>query len=168
MLNWIPYVVITGCKNNCGLKICTEKCQNKLKRHSENECLLVKDIQDKNPNQWLTVLRVLNLRKSKPEAWNKFLILEDHIENRKNCPIMKRNKSSVWNILKTFVPELVEDLTYEDIMKICGILDSNCFRIDKNGTRGLFLATSMLNHNCLPNARIVFDHKGEVGYRLLL
>merc|ERR1712110_781787 len=119
-------MLLPGCKNNCGLNICTEQCQNKLKRHDENECLLVKSIQDKNPDQWLTVLRVLNLRKSKPEDWQKFLLLEDHIEDRKNCPIRKRNKSSVWNILKTYVPELVEDLSCEEVMKICGILDSNC------------------------------------------
>ena len=47
-------------------------------------------------------------------------------------------------------------------MKICGILDANCFRIDRNGTRGLFLATSMFNHDCLPNARIIFNDKGKL------
>ena len=47
-------------------------------------------------------------------------------------------------------------------MKTCGILDANCFRIDRNGTRGLFLATSMINHDCLPNARIIFSDKGKL------
>ena len=57
---------------------------------------------------------------------------------------------------------IVKDVSFEEIMKICGILDANCFRIDRNGTRGLFLATSMINHDCLPNARIIFNAKGKL------
>ena len=71
-------------------------------------------------------------------------MLEDHLEDRKECPIMKRNKSAVWNVLHHYLPEYVKDLSLEDVMKICGILDANSFRIDKNGTRGLYLATSMV------------------------
>ena len=55
-----------------------------------------------------------------------------------------------------------KDVSFGEIMKICGILDANCFRIDRNGTRGLFLATSMINHDCLPNARIIFNDKGKL------
>ena len=57
---------------------------------------------------------------------------------------MKRNKSAVWNVLHHYLPELVEGLSCEDVMKICGILDANSFRIDKYGTRSIFLATSMV------------------------
>ena len=57
---------------------------------------------------------------------------------------------------------VLKDVSFGEIMKICGILDANCFRIDRNGTRGLFLATSMINHDCLPNARIIFNDKGKL------
>lgn len=134
----------------------------KHKRHDDEECELVKKVPDKNPERWLTVLRVLRLRKSQPELWQKFLLLEDHLEDRKECPLMTSNKANVWNVLKTYLPAFVDGLDLEDILRICGILDSNSFRIDKHGTRGLFLATSMVNHDCLPNARVVFDHSGEV------
>ena len=60
---------------------------------------------------------------------------------------MKRNKSAVWNVLHHYLPELVEGLSCEDVMKICGILDANSFRIDKYGTRGVFLATSMVKRS---------------------
>ena len=55
------------------------------------------------------------------------------------------NKSTVWNMLNQNVPDLVEGLSIDDIMKICGIIDANSFRIDKHGTRGVFLATSMVS-----------------------
>ena len=55
------------------------------------------------------------------------------------------NKSTVWNVLNQNVPDLAEGLSFDDIMKICGIIDANSFRIDKHGTRGVFLATSMVS-----------------------
>ena len=133
------------CLNGCGLKICSEKCQKRHQRHDAEECSLVKKVKDKSFDQWLTVLRVLRLRKSNSDLWTRFNILEDHLEDRKECPIMKRNKSACWNVLQHYLPEYVEGLSVEDIMKICGILDANSFRIDKYGTRGLFLATSMVS-----------------------
>ena len=56
------------------------------------------------------------------------------------------NKSTVWNVLNQNVPDLAEGLSFDDIMKICGIIDANSFRIDKHGTRGVFLATSMVSN----------------------
>ena len=56
------------------------------------------------------------------------------------------NISTVWNMLHQNLPELIEDLSFDDVMKICGILDANSFRIDKHGTRGVFLATSMVKY----------------------
>ena len=101
--------------------------------------------------QWykLTIFfRVLILRKNHPESWKNFSVLEHHLEDRKDCSIMKSNKDRVWTVLKHYVPDLLEGLGEKDILKICGILDSNSFRIDKYGSRGLFLATSMVNHDC--------------------
>lgn len=136
----------------------------KFKRHDSQECNLVKRVADKRcPERWLTVLRVLRIRKQHPESWQKFLQLEHHLEDRRNCPLMEINKTDVWDILRHYLPELTDGLQIEDILKICGILDSNSFRIDKHGTRGLFLATSMLNHNCLPNARVIFTNNGSVS-----
>ena len=56
------------------------------------------------------------------------------------------NISTVWNMLHQNLPELMEDLSFDDVIKICGIIDANSFRIDKHGTRGVFLATSMVNN----------------------
>lgn len=144
------------------MKVCSSKCQNDGRRHTNEECHAVKKISDKNPDKWLTVLRILRMRKSCPDLWQKFLMLEDHLEDRQDCPIMARNKSDVWDVLKHYAPDALDGLVLEDVRKICGILDSNSFRIDKNGSRGLFLATSMVNHDCLPNARVIFNTEGDV------
>ena len=78
-------------------------------------------------------------RQENPELFENFLLLEDHLESRKECAIMKNNKQTVFNVLKRHVPDLLEGLNLEDIFRICGILDANSFRMDKNGSRGLFL-----------------------------
>jgi hypothetical protein len=78
---------------------------------------------------------------------------------------MRSNKYKVWDVLRLSKINLIEGLVAEDIFKICGILDSNSFRIDRNGTRGLFLATAMINHDCLPNSRVVFDTSGNVSVK---
>ena len=77
------------------MKLCSEKCQITHQRHDNEECVLVKRVKDKNFDQWLSVLRVLKLRKSNPKLWTSFNMLEDHREDRKECQIMKQNKSSI-------------------------------------------------------------------------
>ena len=179
------YTMLTGCSNICGFQSCSEKCQKLYKRHTTKECQYIKKMTDKNPDQWLTVLRVLMIRQDNSEQFQNFMLLEDHLQDRIDCPIMKNNKTGVFDVLKRCVPELLEDLNAEDILRICGILDANSFRIDKNGSRGLFLgksflsmlhnfneeretlilfaAMSMVNHSCLPNARVVFDPLGNAN-----
>ena len=141
--------MLTGCSNICGFQSCSEKCQKLYKRHTTKECQYIKKMTDKNPDQWLTVLRVLMIRQDNSEQFQNFMLLEDHLQDRINCPIMKNNKTGVFDVLKRCVPELLEDLNAEDILRICGILDANSFRIDKNGSRGLFLGKSFLSmlHN---------------------
>ena len=39
---------------------------------SAEECEMVKKILDTQPHQWLTVLRVLILKKNQPELWTSF------------------------------------------------------------------------------------------------
>ena len=88
------FLFFKDCLNTCGLKICSEKCQITHQRHDNEECSLVKRVKDKNFDQWLSVIRVLKLRKSNPKLWTSFNMLEDHREDRKECLIMKQNKSS--------------------------------------------------------------------------
>ena len=88
------YLIFIDCLNTCGLKLCSEKCQITHQRHDNEECALVKRVKDKHFDQWLSVIRVLKLRKSNLKLWTSFNMLEDHREDRKECQIMKQNKSS--------------------------------------------------------------------------
>ena len=136
--------MLAGCSSSCGFQICSEKCQKLHKRHTAKECQYIKKIADKSADQWLTVLRVLMIRQEDSDLFDNFMLLEDHLQDRKDCLIMKNNKSGVFDVLKRYVPELLEGLNTEDIFRICGIIDANSFRFDKNGSRGLFLGKSYL------------------------
>ena len=47
-----------------------------------------------------------------------------------------------------------------EVLRICGILDSNAFKLDGlNGIRGLFVLAAMVNHDCRPNCRVYFDRQ---------
>ena len=49
----------------------------------------------------------------------------------------------------------------EEVLKVSAKLDSNSFRQGEY-CRALFGVASMLNHSCVPNARVVFDAAGNV------
>ena len=100
-------ISLIDCTRGCNLKICSEKCDAKYQRHSDEECQLVQKISDTNPHKWLTVLRVLLMKKNHPDFWNKFVCLEDHLQDRSECSIMKGNKVEVYKVLKHFAPELM-------------------------------------------------------------
>ena len=79
------------------------------------------------------------------------------------CELLNRNMSDV-------VKPLIElfnsnSFTPADIIRVCAILDSNSFRVDGLGNRGLFALASMLNHDCGPNARVSFDRDAGLTLR---
>ena len=58
--------------------------------------------------------------------------------------------------MRTMFPGAVEG----DVLRICGILDSNAFKLDgRAGVRGLFVSAAMVNHDCAPNCRVYFDRR---------
>ena len=89
---------ISDCKGACGLQICYPNCQNFYETHDAEECLLIKKIPDKS-SSWLTILRLLKFKKS-PQEWKRILLLEDHIDDRKECQIMKNNRNTLYPLVK--------------------------------------------------------------------
>ena len=47
------------------------------------------------------------MKKNHPDFWNKLVCLEDHLQDRSECSIMKGNKVEVYKVLKHFAPELM-------------------------------------------------------------
>ena len=52
-----------------------------------------------------------------------------------------------------------------DIIRVSAVLDSNSFRVDGLGNRGLYALGSMLNHDCRPNSRVSFDRDASLTLR---
>ena len=153
------------CNNNC----------SKRRWHSSVECELLQNTvkttgQQKTSNvlrsnyvsSWLVVLRCLLLRSQVPGDWSKLQLLEDNLENdsyKKNY--VDHYLETVLKPLKSLFPELTSDIKDDEILHICARLDSNAFRQGES-CRVLFSVSSMLNHSCIPNARVVFGEQGNV------
>lgn len=78
--------------------------------------------------------------------------MESHDEIRKNIP-------EVWNLnQKTVVDRIrndwgLEEFSEEEIHKVCGVLEVNCFEIGQQGVniRGLYPTAFLMSHDCVPN-----------------
>ena len=113
-------------------------------------------------SSWLLVLRCLLLRENSPKCWEMINILEDNLED---VSYKKQHLhtycESVLKPLKNLFPNLTSKFMDSEILQICAKLDSNSFR-QGECSRALFGVASMLNHSCIPNARVLFDNAGNV------
>ncbi len=107
-------------------------------------------------SQWLTVFRALRLKRTLRAAFDQLWKLEHHSEERKDCELMQQNKEKVAPVVRELLAD--SDVSATDILRCCGSLDSNAFRLDSaGGTRAIFDVSSMINHDCVPNCRVKFD-----------
>ena len=161
------------CPKRCGLAFC-DACCNKTRWHSTKECELLKNaIKLRNQtgstvsiigniSNWLLVVRCLMLRDTSPERWEMVQVLEDNLEEDSfKRQHLDNYRENVLNPLKKLFPSLTSTFEDNDILKICAKLDSNSFRQGER-SRALFAVASMINHSCIPNARIFFDVAGNI------
>ena len=88
-------------------------------------------------------------------------LLEDHSEEESyQKQHLKNYEDNVVKPLLRLFPDLTSRLKETEILKMCAKLDSNSFRQGES-SRALFSVASMLNHSCVPNARILFDRNGN-------
>ena len=154
------------CSERCGLVFCNSNCE-KRKWHSTNECNLIRRtvsifLKTKSVSNWLLVFRCLLMKEHSPEKWKIIEILESNSEEesykKQHLEIYKMN---VISPLKILFPNIMSKFSDEEVLKLCAQLDSNSFR-QGEWCRALFGGASMLNHSCVPNARVVFDNSGNV------
>ncbi|XP_040581324.1 SET domain-containing protein SmydA-8 [Lepeophtheirus salmonis] len=135
----------------CSVGMCSN-CSHLL----EEECSLFEKHRNtqklKSASNWIAILRVILRTDELSIPWKK---LEDHSNNNYR---MKFYKDYIANDLKKVHHEANES----EVLKIASILDSNSFRINKHSLRGLFGVSSFINHDCNPNARVIFDRKGHL------
>jgi hypothetical protein len=170
----IKIFVNLECPDHCGLVFCDKSCK-KEQWHSSAECRLIKNAEELRRNNcsklikihgvssWLLVLRCLLLRENSPKCWEMVNLLEDNLEvDSYKKQHLVRYCESVLNPLKNIFPNLTSKFRDSEILHICAKLDSNSFR-QGECSRALFGVASMLNHSCIPNARVLFDDAGNVN-----
>ena len=134
------------------------------------ECALIAALASRDPknaarvgncvSQWLAVLRALRLKRAAPRAFERLLELEHHCEDMRDSDATQTYKQKVVPAIKALLGH-EENCSQEEILRCCGYLDSNAFRVDSagSGLRALYALASMINHDCAPNSRVSFDSK---------
>ena len=157
--------IFLDCGGKCGALICSENCEF-IGRHKKVECDLLRHGRKvlPEPGRWLTAFRALLLKLAEDgRQWDALQKLEDHLEDRQGCEVMNRN---LVEVVKPLVELFGSNIfAPQDVIRVCGILDSNSFRVDGSGNRSLFALASMLNHDCAPNCRVVFDRNSRLTLR---
>ncbi|XP_022900337.2 SET domain-containing protein SmydA-8 [Onthophagus taurus] len=161
----------------CGWPLCKSTCSgiNKKYGHTQEECLILKssksekflnykDFDRLQENfQAIVPLRCLILKESDPKTFEKIAQMESHETIRKCIP-------DLWSLDKINVIDRIrldwglKEFSEEEIHRICGILEVNCFEIGQNSVsiRGLYPQAFLMSHDCIPNT----SHSDEEDFKL--
>jgi hypothetical protein len=142
--------------------MCSAACE-KLAHHSEAECRLVDPAIMKcfHPEsnhqmyQCIGSLRCLSLSKPDRQRLNRLVA---HLEHRRGTDIYRLVEYNIVGFIHRVLR--LSQFESEDIQRVCGVLDTNCFDMRLPGPiniRGLYYTASLMNHDCVANTRHVFD-----------
>ncbi|XP_018013573.1 SET domain-containing protein SmydA-8-like isoform X2 [Hyalella azteca] len=110
----------------------------------------------------ITPLRCLALRKD-AKRWQTLMAMESHIEERKQSKATDLDKSNVIDFIRGYLK--YNDFNYEDLYRICGILEVNGFEIPGPNLVGLYGKACLLEHSCVANSTRTFDAEMNVIVR---
>ncbi|XP_008547423.1 SET domain-containing protein SmydA-8-like [Microplitis demolitor] len=144
---------------------CSTACETRKSFHTAEECQLLQDkLTGDSVNQLdvkgiLLPLRLLLIKESNPELWDKIMKLEAHLDERQNTVVWKERQEEVVDVLKFF--KFTEE-SDEVIQRLCGIIDVNSFELRSPGTldsalRGLYVEAALMAHDCRGNTHITVD-----------
>ncbi|XP_072944683.1 SET domain-containing protein SmydA-8-like [Epargyreus clarus] len=163
------------CKNCAVAPICPgDGCPDATAAwHSKSECETFRDLKlsiGLSPMTMvqnvgsLLVLRALLKKQTDPQAWEEFMKLETHLEERRD--------SSVWQYYENTVKfisslGLLEGVEVDNLVqKICAAIDVNSFEVRgppipaigcAEVLRGVYLAAALLAHDCAANTHIAIN-----------
>ncbi|CAB3386012.1 Hypothetical predicted protein [Cloeon dipterum] len=145
----------------CAWPLCGVACSSSAAHQAECDLMQAKgyraeitvDNQPLPDYAFITPLRALLLPPNKLKV---FRTLQSHLEKRKKTSLYQVLKFNVAGFLQN---RLKMNLSDEEILEACAILDTNSFemRSGRSRFRGLFPLVSMMAHNCVPNTRHTFD-----------
>ena len=141
----------------CKWPLCSADCQESP--HHQQECLLfsqcgvVPALESHHANQWIytavALLRVLLLKRDKPDQWEMVERLMDHWEERStNTEVVKAMKIMFAFFSKKLSLDWVE---LGDVQHVFGVLQTNSVSLISRQGRTVYPVVSLLSHSCLPN-----------------
>lgn len=144
--------------------MCSAACEES-RSHKEAECKIINpDLVSCQPStgqinpqmyQIITPLRCLSLSGAEKEKLNG---LVSHSEKRRDSDIYQFVEQNIVGFIRHALR--LTNYDADSIQNVCGKLDTNAFDIrfpDRVAIRGLYPTASLLNHECNPNTRHVFD-----------
>ncbi|QQP49828.1 Msta_ isoform A [Caligus rogercresseyi] len=117
-------------------------------------------------------LKLILSKESNPPVYNSLLSLMDHRDSRlEDTEYMEGIQGPVLDPLIKALFSQKSRMNKEDIMRALGIVEVNSYEIfnatGSTGFRGLYCLTSLLSHDCTPNARPVMTQKDPYECRLI-
>ncbi|CAH1400343.1 unnamed protein product [Nezara viridula] len=114
----------------------------------------------------ITPLRLLYAKHTDSKLWAKISSLESHPEERKKDGKWEQERFAVAKLLRRFY-KLEEEVTEDEILEICGIIQINGHEVplSEPGTISLYWKGSLLEHNCRPNCSKSFTESGDLLIR---
>ena len=153
------------CERKCGLKLCSDKCQNSSKH--QKECKIVR--------QWQTrpIPEELSEKLGKVFSPIRAILLSD--EDKKVVRCLKAHISDQHG----FEVDVMKKVLYLDVKEdeemfmrfVCCVMDANAFEVivgsenNQSSVKGLYPLGSLANHSCTPNTIHVFDNNQHMIVR---
>lgn len=92
------------------------------------------------------------------------MTLVSHVDQRKSTKLYEILQINLVPFIRDFLK--ITNISEHEILSIAGILDTNCFEIfhgSRNArARGIYIQTSMMAHECIPNTKHFFDENYEL------
>ncbi|XP_026746333.1 SET domain-containing protein SmydA-8-like [Trichoplusia ni] len=164
------------CKNCAVAPVCPgEGCPDYLhkKWHTERECNFFKSVKLLNGLHPMTMvqnvgsllaLRAFMKRTVDTQAWQEFMQLETHLQERRGTSIWEFSKNTVRFIQSLSV---IDDIPDDDlIQRICAAIDVNSFEVRgppvpsigcAEVLRGVYLKAALLAHDCVANTHMAIN-----------
>lgn len=128
-------------------------------------------------------LRCLVLQRRNPKKWKALMEMESHMRKRGPATEVHKQTQKIVDYLQENFFRLLDQLesdsksdskfiperSPEIIHKICGILDVNALEIalpNQSSIHGIFPTAYLMEHNCLPNTRHVFQCDPSNHFRI--
>ncbi|KAM7347903.1 SET and MYND domain containing, arthropod-specific, member 4 [Cochliomyia hominivorax] len=161
---------------SCRWPLCGADCRglHQLQGHSNYECDFMKSLNTaeplttssspdkiKNLYELVLIVRILLMKQHSPDLYDRIMLMESHLEMRRNNPeLWSHYESNVVTYLRDKW-QMADQFSAEEIHRICGILDVNCFEIGQNfaKARTLYPSAFLLAHDCCPNTSHTDDPK---------